>query len=83
MRYLLIMFLLGGCAAFELTDADCRGANWYQRGEQDGFGGHPPQDLRITQQCARHGILVAQADYLKGWALGHDEHRRLKSDKCD
>lgn len=83
MRYLLMMLLLGGCAAFELTDADCRGANWYQRGEHDGYGGHPPQDLRFTRQCARHGIVVAQADYLKGWAVGHDEHMRLKSDKCD
>jgi hypothetical protein len=25
----------------------------------------------------------AQADYFKGWAIGHDEHARLKSMKCD
>jgi hypothetical protein len=79
----LLALALSGCAAFELSGADCRSANWYERGERDGFGGHPPQDLRITQQCARHGIVVAQADYLKGWAIGHDEHVRLKSMKCD
>lgn len=80
---LLLVFLLAGCAALELTDAECRTANWHQRGERDGFGGHPPQDLRLTQQCARRGVVVAQADYLKGWAIGHDEHVRLKSMKCD
>jgi hypothetical protein len=28
-------------------------------------------------------VTVAEADYLKGWAIGHDEHERLKSMKCD
>jgi hypothetical protein len=50
---------------------------------RDGFGGHPTQIMRLGQQCARHGVMVAQADYERGWAIGHDEHMRLKSLKCD
>jgi hypothetical protein len=77
MRAIALCVLLAGCAAFDLSEADCRGANWHERGERDGFGGHPPQIVRLTQQCARHGVTVAEADYLKGWALGHDEWDRL------
>lgn len=76
MRTLMICFLLAGCA---LSESDCRSANWYLRGERDGYGGHPPQDMRLAQQCARYGIAVAEADYRRGWATGHDEHERLRT----
>lgn len=80
MRYataLVLSALLSGCAAFTFSEADCRNMNWFQRGEDDGKGGHPTQIVRFTQQCARHGVVVAQADYLKGWEVGHDEWDRL------
>jgi hypothetical protein len=79
----LLVSLLTGCAAFNFTEAECRAINWYERGERDGFGGHPTQIVRLREQCARHGVMVAEADYLKGWAIGHDEHERLKTMKCD
>jgi hypothetical protein len=75
--------LLAGCAAFDFSEAECRAVNWYARGESDGFGGHPPQDLRLARQCARHGVAISQADYARGWGVGYDEHLRLKSMKCD
>lgn len=78
-----LVVLLSGCTAFTLTQAECRGTNWQQRGERDGFSGHPPQDLRYAQQCAPHGVVIAQADYLKGWSVGNDEHVRLRSLRCD
>jgi hypothetical protein len=78
-----LLVLLSGCAAFSFSEAECRGINWSERGERDGFGGHPTQIVRLSQQCARHGVVVAEADYLKAWAIGHDEHERLKSMKCD
>ena len=74
---MLLLPFLAGCAAFALSEAECRSANWYQRGERDGFGGHPTQIVRLTQQCAKHGVVVAEADYLKGWEAGHDEWDRL------
>ena len=77
----LVVPFLTGCAA--LSEADCRGMSWQQRGYDDGFGGHPPQDLRLVQQCSKHRVIVAEADYAKGWAAGNDEHVRLKSMKCD
>ena len=74
---LILLPLLGGCTAFTFSEAECRSMNWYQRGESEGRGGHPTQIVRLTQQCARHGIVAAEADYLKGWEVGHDEWDRL------
>jgi hypothetical protein len=57
--------------------------NWQQLGYDHGFGGHPPQDLRVAQQCSKYRVVVEEADYARGWAAGNDEHIRLKSMKCD
>jgi TPR repeat protein len=75
MRSLVIGLVLAGCA---MSESDCRSANWYQRGERDGYGGHPPQDMRLAQQCARYGVAVPRA-YQDGWAVGHNEHDRLRT----
>ena len=80
---LALLPLVAGCAAFSLSEADCRTMDWQQQGFDDGFGGHPPQDLRLAQQCAKYRLVVAEADYAKGWSAGNDEHIRLKSMKCD
>ena len=63
-----VVAALAGCAA------DCTNQNWQERGYRDGFGGHPDQALRL-RQCAG----FAEPDYLRGWAVGHDEHDRLKT----
>ena len=75
--FVLGAFALGGCAV------DCANANWQQRGYSDGYGGHPPQDLRLASQCARAGVQVSQADYFRGYEAGYDEHLRLKTMNCD
>ena len=67
----LLALLLAGCAV------DCTDTNWHERGYRDGFGGHPTQIVRLTQGCARQGVTVAEAEYLKGWAEGHNEWDRL------
>jgi hypothetical protein len=59
--------ILAGCAA------DCRDSNWRSRGYADGFGGNPPQDLRLAPACAG----FSQAAYLEGWRDGYDEWYRL------
>jgi len=74
---LALVVALCGCAA------DCTSPDWQARGHQDGYGGHPPQDLVLARQCGRLGVQISQADYLKGWEVGHDEHVRLKTMNCD
>jgi hypothetical protein len=71
------VLLLSGCALWPLEEADCKGVNWQQRGYADGLAGHPRQDLRLQRECARFGVQVSEADYLKGWSDGYDEWYRL------
>jgi Protein of unknown function (DUF2799) len=74
---LIMLLSVVACSAFELSDAECRSTNWYERGHQDGFGGHPTQIVRLRQQCAEHGVKIAERDYLEGWRTGHNEWDRL------
>jgi hypothetical protein len=76
---LALLGLLAGCAVWPLGEADCAGVDWQARGYADGYGGHPPQDMRLAQECRRFGVEVSQAEYFKGWNAGHDEHERLKT----
>ena len=68
-RGLVLLSLVSGCAA------DCADRDWRSRGERDGYGGHPPQDLRLAGTCAG----FSPSAYLEGWRVGHDEHDRLKT----
>jgi hypothetical protein len=70
-----LLLLLSGCAAFSLSEADCRGMNWHQRGYDDGYFGHPPQDLRLAKLC--RPVEISDSQYLEGWRAGHDEWDRL------
>jgi hypothetical protein len=74
---LSVIVLLSGCAAFTISEADCRNVNWQQRGYDDGYGGHPPQDMRLTRECSRFGVRLSEAEYLRGWREGHNEWDRL------
>jgi hypothetical protein len=73
----LVLLLVGGCALFPLSEADCRPASWRQRGYDDGYFGNFPQNMRLAQECGRRGIQVAEAEYLEGWRVGYDEWDRL------
>jgi hypothetical protein len=73
----LLVLILGGCALFPLSEADCRPASWRQRGYDDSYFGNNPQDMRLAQGCVRHGIEVPSQDYLAGWREGYDEYDRL------
>jgi hypothetical protein len=77
MRGALWTLLLSGCALWPLGEADCRVASWQQRGYADGFGGHPPQYLRLARECPRFGVEVSETDYYKGWQDGRFEWERL------
>lgn len=76
--YLFVTVFLAACALFPLSEADCKPASWKQRGYDDGFGGHPGQDLRMIPECKRlYGVDVPQEEYLAGWRDGHNEWDRL------
>lgn len=72
-RAILFLLVVGlyGCAS------DCSNQDWRARGYADGFGGHPPQDLRLARDCARVGVQVSESRYLEGWREGYDEWYRL------
>ena len=74
---ILCCLLLCGCALFPVSEAECRPASWQQRGYDDGYFGHLPQDMRLAQGCQRFGVQVAQNEYLAGWRAGYDEYDRL------
>ena len=62
----VLVALVAGCAA------DCTNANWRSRGYNDGYFGHPPQDLRLGRVCPG----FADSSYMEGWRAGHDEWDR-------
>jgi len=75
---LALLALFAGCALFPLKEADCKGVDWRSRGYADGFGGNPPQDLRLVPECReRFGVEVDQEQYFAGWRDGHNEWDRL------
>jgi hypothetical protein len=74
---LLVLNLLGGCALWPISEAECKPESWHQRGYDDGFGGHPPQDLRLASECRRFGVEVSEKDYLAGYGPGRLEWERL------
>jgi Protein of unknown function (DUF2799) len=72
-----VVAMLSGCSAFAFNEAECRSMNWQQRGYADGYGGHPPQDLRLARECGRFGVQVPESQYAAGWRAGYDEWYRL------
>jgi hypothetical protein len=74
----LLLGFLWGCAFFPLSEAECKPESWHERGYDDGFGGHPPQDLRLTKECRRFGVEVSGTDYLAGYGLGRLEWEGLR-----
>jgi hypothetical protein len=77
-----LVVLISGCALWPLGEADCKGVNWRQRGYDDGFGGAPPQDLRLIKECRqRFGVEVPQEEYLSGYRDGYYEYERLQSSR--
>ena len=80
-RFALALFvLLGGCALFPLTEADCKPASWHSRGYADGFGGSHRQDMRYIPECReRYGVEIQQAEYLAGWQEGYNEWERMSN----
>lgn len=71
----LLLLLLGGCAG--LSDADCRGMDWYRLGRRDGevYGSRAAID-QYRYQCAAYGVAPDEAAYALGWDDGNMEYRQ-------
>jgi hypothetical protein len=76
---LLAAVALTGCATQTMTANDCRGTNWYARGEQEAIMGMRPQIDLYTEQCSRVGAVASEKEYLDGWAYGYGEWTRRMS----
>jgi hypothetical protein len=78
MRYIayLLALALAGCAGFaQMTENQCRDANWYEVGERDGLLGGPARIDTYAYQCDRHNVQTARDRYLEGWWMGNAEYR--------
>jgi hypothetical protein len=53
-----------------MTDAECRGANWYDVGYRDARFKLQAQDALYVHQCARHGVQIDAAQYDAGYRQG-------------
>ena len=60
-----------GCAG--LSEADCRGADWYDLGFRDAIFELRPQEIAYAEACSRHGVAIDGARYLRGWTEGRYE----------
>lgn len=67
--------VFSGCAALNLSQEQCRSADWYFLGDRDGRYGAQPQIELYTQQCAAHGVRADAARYHEGWIYGNSEWR--------
>jgi hypothetical protein len=67
-----------------MSDAECRGANWYGLGERDALVyGLRPQIDQYGQQCGKHGVQPSEKDYLAGWFDGDRERAvRMSGSEC-
>lgn len=77
--------LAAGCA--QITEPECRTANWYQIGEQDGnIWGMRPRIDQLPYQCSGFGVVAgekSEKDYMTGWVDGYREWtKRVHSSDC-
>lgn len=74
--------LAGACAP--MSDADCRGTDWYALGERDALiYGLRPQIDQYAYQCSRYGVQPGEKEYLVGWSEGQQERGiRMGGDCC-
>jgi len=72
---LVLILVLGACAG--LSEAECRGADWYQLGKRDGetYGARAMID-QYARRCATFGVKPDEARYMVGWDDGNMEYRQ-------
>ena len=79
MRSVLLVCCAALAACSTLSEADCRGSDWYALGERDALLGQRPQIERYAGECGRYALKPAESDYLAGWGSGYSEWNRRVS----
>jgi hypothetical protein len=65
-----------------MSESDCRGSNWYERGVQEGLMGLQPQINVYSHQCAAFAPKPDVQQYTDGWRLGYEEwNRRVQGNR--
>ena len=63
------VLLTGGCAV--MSESQCKNADWYLVGEQDGRAGETPARLsKYYETCAEYGITPDRDKYTAGYEQG-------------
>ena len=61
------------CACASMSESDCRGANWYERGWQDALAGNRSRIDVYVEHCKRFGAVPDAKQYAAGWGAGYNE----------
>lgn len=78
----LVAALAAGCA--QMTETECRAADWYQIGHRDGdiYGIRPYID-QYAYQCQAFGVQAQEPLYMAGWLDGYREYLiRMNGSEC-
>jgi len=83
-RILMLAASVVAAGCVNMSETDCRSANWYDLGEREALiYGMRPQIELYTYQCAKHGVEASEKDYLAGWNVGQGERiRRAAGEGC-
>jgi len=74
MRVLLFFTCLAAAGCTTLSETECRGTNWYERGRTDArVYAIQPTIARYAQECAAYGVKLPESDYMDGWRQGYSE----------
>lgn len=73
---------VAGCA--QMSEKECRAADWYQIGHRDGdiYGLRPSID-QYAYQCQAFGVQAQEPLYMAGWVDGYREYLiRMNGSEC-
>ena len=84
MRFLFLTATLLAAGCMNMSENQCRSANWYDLGEREALiYGLRPQIDQYAYQCSRYGVEASEKDYIAGWLVGNGERiRRAAGEGC-
>ena len=86
-RALIACAVLAAAGCAQVTEQECRSADWYQIGEQDGnVWGMRPRIDQLAHQCSAYGVTAGEKGekaYMAGWVDGYREWvKRVHASDC-
>ncbi|HTM59996.1 MAG TPA: hypothetical protein VL199_06520 [Burkholderiales bacterium] len=83
-RALAVVAILGAAGCAQMSETECRAADWYQIGHADGdiYGIRPRID-QLAYQCQAFGVQAQEPIYIAGWVDGYREYLiRMNGSEC-